>query len=55
MNEATAGQPTCYIKHIREKLLVHSTSTLSLLLFYKSYLFNQIIVTTIVLLLKQNS
>ena len=22
VNEATAGQPTCYIKHIREKLLV---------------------------------
>ena len=31
LNEVTAGQPTCYIKHIKENLLVYRTSTLSLL------------------------
>ena len=36
VNEATAGQPTCYIKHIREKLLLYSTSTLSLLTHTRS-------------------
>ena len=29
VNEATAGQPICYIKYIREKLLLYSTSTLT--------------------------
>ena len=33
LNEATVGQPTRYIKHIREKLLVYSTPTLCLVFF----------------------
>ena len=56
-NEATAGQPTRYIKHIREKLRVYiyiapllSVYFFLLLLQKYSYLFNQIISTTISLL-----
>ena len=38
LNEATAGQQTCYIKHIREKLLVYITSTLSLIVVFATTL-----------------